>query len=390
MVRRTQLLYPQSVAHFHESTLNQVEQSQSIPRKGMFGQQSKTFTEKDSAYGELALIQGIGNLEINDQHETEQNSKMEQINSKGRTSFTLHSLDWQSIAPVQLTKNVQRLTAPNPSIMTGPGTNSYIVGTPDCGFIVIDPGPLDNEHTQRIYKACAGDIRMIICTHSHPDHSPGALPLKNLCKAASNSNPPVLGLSSLPSARAHSEFKPERELYDSERLTLKASSGSSSSDQHTLRVVHTPGHAANHLCLVLEEDGLLFSGDHILNGSTTIVDPPDGHMGDYLNSLEKLIQICGDERIEFILPAHGYVIGNFWARPRSAIDVAKGLHQHRLTREEKIYQTIQNNLSGTMQDWVQKAYDDVPSSIWPIAMRSLLAHVEHLKQTGRISSNIKL
>jgi recombination protein RecT len=113
-------------------------------------------------------------------------------------------------------------------------------------------------------------------------------------------------------------------------------------------------------------------------------------MGDYLNSLEKLIQICGDERIEFILPAHGYVIGNFWARPRSAIDVAKGLHQHRLTREEKIYQTIQNNLSGTMQDWVQKAYDDVPSSIWPIAMRSLLAHVEHLKQTGRISSNIKV
>jgi glyoxylase-like metal-dependent hydrolase (beta-lactamase superfamily II) len=171
---------------------------------------------------------------------------------------------------------VQRLTAPNPGMMTGPGTNSYVIGDADSGFIVIDPGPPDREHIQRLWQACGGDLRFIVCTHSHPDHSPGAALLKKLC-AQNGVNVRIMGMASADTARAHSRFVPDHALHDGDRLVLH-----SGQDTHTLRVVHTPGHAANHLCFMLEEDGLLISGDHILNGSTTVIDPPDGNMADYL------------------------------------------------------------------------------------------------------------
>ena len=137
-------------------------------------------------------------------------------------------------------------------------------------IIAIDPGPTDPEHLERLWRAAGGDIRHIVCTHSHPDHSPGAAPLQALC-AQHGHTPPILGLRSAPTARTASQFTPDRELADGERLVLQGGGTT-----HTLRVLHTPGHAANHVCLVLEEDGLLFSGDHVLNGSTTVVDPPDG------------------------------------------------------------------------------------------------------------------
>ena len=141
---------------------------------------------------------------------------------------------------------------------------------------------------------------------------------------------------------------------------------------HTLRVMHTPGHAANHLCLVLLEDGLLFSGDHILNGSTTVVDPPDGNMAAYLDSLDALSTACGTHDIEFILPAHGYVL----AQASTAIAQLKA---HRLKREAKILAVMQAHPAGTLDDWVQHAYDDVDARIWPVAKRSLLAHVERIQ-----------
>ena len=149
---------------------------------------------------------------------------------------------------------------------------------------------------------------------------------------------------------------------------------------HTLRVIHTPGHAANHLCLVLEEDGLLFSGDHVLNGSTTVVDPPDGHMSDYLDSLDRLLEVCASYRIEFILPAHGYVLGNIDGGAYDAADVIRRLKAHRLQREAKILAVMRALPEGSMQDWVERAYDDVPARMWPIAMRSLTAHVERIRE----------
>ncbi len=312
----------------------------SCPRAGLLGGEDARYMETDSPYGELALVCPDGQI--------------------------LHTLDWQNEAPVPLLKNLQRLTAPNPSAMTGPGTNSYIVGDATTGYIVIDPGPNDFDHIGRLWRATQGDVRMIVCTHSHADHSPGAAPLQALCKT----RPPILGLPSATTSRPTARFTPDRALHDHERLTL---AGPTASEKHTLRVIHTPGHAANHLCLVLEEDGLLFSGDHILNGSTTVVDPPDGDMTAYLDSLDTLDLACANDNVEFILPAHGYVIGS----PREAIAMLKA---HRLRREAKVAAAMRRLPEGSVEDWVPLAYDDVPERMWPVAARSLAAHVERLQR----------
>ena len=297
--------------------------------------------------------------------------------------------DWQTLSPVAILKNVLRLTAPNPGVMTGPGTNSYLVGDARTGFIAIDPGPADADHLQRMWQAAVhsegrwGHIRMIVCTHSHPDHSPGAKLLQALCaqSCAGGAGPAILGLPSAATARAASAFTPDRALQNGEVLrlmpstTLNQSSGPTapSDTSHSLRVIHTPGHAANHLCLLLEEDGLLFSGDHILNGTTTVIDPPDGHMGHYLASLDTLAQACTQLNVEYILPAHGHVMHH-------ALDAITRLKAHRLQREAKIARVMQANPQGDLDQWLPLAYDDVDPRIWPVARRSLLAHVEHLQQ----------
>jgi glyoxylase-like metal-dependent hydrolase (beta-lactamase superfamily II) len=286
---------------------------------------------------------------------------------------------------VAILKNVLRLTAPNPGVMTGPGTNSYLVGDAHSGFIAIDPGPADADHLRRLWQAAqhadgsGGNIRMIVCTHSHPDHSPGAKPLQALCAqpgqgvgvAGAAAVPAILGLPSAPTARAASEFTPDRVLLDGEVLQLTSSAKNGVS--HSLRGVFTPGHAANHVCLLLEEDGLLFSGDHILNGSTTVIDPPDGHMGHYLHSLDVLSAHCTELQVDFILPAHGHVIAG-------ALAAISHLKTHRLKREAKIAAVMQANPNGSLDNWLPLAYDDVDPRIWPVAKRSLLAHVEHIQQ----------
>jgi glyoxylase-like metal-dependent hydrolase (beta-lactamase superfamily II) len=314
----------------------------SCPRAGLLRGKEARYMEHESPFGELALVCPDGQI--------------------------VHELGWQTEAPVALLKNLRRLTAPNPGAMTGPGTNSYIVGDAATGYIVIDPGPGDAAHLERLYQATGGDIRLIVCTHSHPDHSPGAAPLQAMCSTASP-KPPILGLASASTARPHSHFVPERVLEDGERLLLQDGRGTT----HTLRAVHTPGHAANHLCLVLEEDGLLFSGDHVLNGSTTVVDPPDGNMNAYLDSLDRLDAVCAEGDIRFILPAHGYVLGE----ARAAIAHLKA---HRLKREARIAAAMQRLPQGTPEDWLPLAYDDVPQRLWPVAARSLAAHIERIRQ----------
>lgn len=291
--------------------------------------------------------------------------------------------DWQCDTPVALRKNVLRLTAPNPGVMTGPGTNSYLVGDADTGFVVIDPGPADALHVQRLWAAAVhpdgqgGNIRAVVCTHSHPDHAPGAAPLQALCASAGPA-PPILGLPSAPTARAASAFVPDRALVDGERLQLAPrssaaawSAGDATPTTHTLQVVHTPGHAANHLCLLLLEDGLLFSGDHVLNGSTTVVDPPDGNMAQYIDSLMRLHALCTQLDVQFILPAHGHVIAD-------APQAIAALTAHRLKREAKIAAVMQANPQGGPDAWLPLAYDDVHPRIWPVAKRSLIAHVERI------------
>jgi recombination protein RecT len=331
----------------------------SCPRAGLMHGKESRHMEHEAPFGELALTCPDGQI--------------------------VHELAWQTERPVALMKNVQRLTAPNPGFMTGPGTNSYVVGDPHTGYAVIDPGPDDAEHIERLWRAAGGDVRAIVCTHSHPDHSPGAARLQALCAQGGREAPPILGLPSAPTARANSAFSPDRALADGERITLQGNGTT-----HTLRAVHTPGHAANHVCLVLEEDGLLFSGDHILNGSTTVIDPPDGNMADYLDSLDKLDAVCAEHAVYFILPAHGYVLGDW---PHSADNPSGPPHggaraaiaqlkAHRLAREAKVARALQALPDGPVDEWVKLAYADVPERLWPVAQRSLLAHVERIRSLG--------
>jgi len=312
----------------------------SCPRAGFLSGAESRHMETDMQYSELALVSPDGQI--------------------------VHHLDWRSDQPSPLLRNVMRLTAPNPGAMTGPGTNSYLVGDPETGYLAIDPGPDDPEHLERLWRAAGGDIRMIVCTHSHPDHSPGAEPLQALCSG----KPAILGLPSAPTARHGHAFVPDRALAHGEQLALEGGGL-----KHSLQVIHTPGHAANHLCLVLLEDGLLFSGDHILNGSTTVVDPPDGDMTAYLDSLDTLAAACTTHDIEFILPAHGHVLG-FAGR------AIAHLKAHRLQREAKVISAMQARPEGDLDEWVALVYDDVPPRMWPVAKRSLLAHVQRLESLG--------
>jgi recombination protein RecT len=326
------------------------------PRSGNIAGKPHYYMEHDAPYGELELVCPDG--------------------------IKRHALDWTHDAPVPLLKHVRRLTCGNPGMMTGPGTNSYIIGTVDTGFIVIDPGPYgtydlstpdaDKAHVQRLFDACNGDIRAIVCTHSHPDHSPAAAPLQALCSKASQ--PMIYGMKNLPTSRPHSEFMPDVQVTDGDVLTLQGGEASGNL-AITLRAIHTPGHAANHVCWALEEDGLLISGDHILNGSTTVIDPPDGNMTDYLESLDKLTRACEQYDIQYILPAHGYVLG-------FAKDAIAKLKAHRLGREAKVKKALEAMPNVALDELVALAYDDVSPKLWPIAMRSLAAHVERLKVLG--------
>ncbi|MCA3178238.1 MAG: MBL fold metallo-hydrolase [Burkholderiaceae bacterium] len=321
-----------TVAQVLEACRAQTSVFTSCPRGGKVAGKDTRFTEDEMAFGELEMVSPDGQV--------------------------VHALDWRTDEVVRLRRNVLRLTAPNPGMMTGPGTNTYIVGE-DGAWIVIDPGPPDRAHVERIAAAVRGGLQAIVCTHSHPDHSPAAPMLRE----ALGRDVPILGLASRPTARAHSSFVPDRELADGERLRVGDS---------TLRVVHTPGHAANHLCLVLEEDRLLFSGDHVLNGSTTVVDPPDGNMREYLDSLERLAA----EPVDFILPAHGHVLA-------PAVGAMRKLVAHRLGREAKVAGALARSGGGTLDDLVPSAYDDVKPALFPVAKRSLLAHLEKLVEDGR-------
>jgi glyoxylase-like metal-dependent hydrolase (beta-lactamase superfamily II)/8-oxo-dGTP pyrophosphatase MutT (NUDIX family) len=317
-----------------ERTRKQKQVWISCPRAGWLRGQLERFSEDELPYGELELVVPDGRAE--------------------------HSLDWQSERVVPLLKHVHRLTAPNPGRMTGPGTNTYLIGEPG-DWLVVDPGPDDAAHVQRILDFVGDGLKTIVCTHGHPDHLPGALPLQERTGA------PILGRASGEGFARQWTFRPDRQLEDGEKLRVGDS---------TLRVLHTPGHAEHHVCLLLEEDGLLFSGDHILNGSTTVIDPPDGDMRAYVQSLERLAR----EPFEFILPAHGHVIA------RGKTEVAR-LIAHRMAREAKVIDALQRVGAGTLDELVPFAYDDVDPILYPVAKRSLTAHLLKLRDEQRASQD---
>ena len=346
----------------------------SCPRAGLMAGKEARLMEHEAAYGELAMVSPYGQM--------------------------VHELQWQHDKPVHLLKNVMRLTAGNPSMMTGPGTNTYIIGTPEKGYLVVDPGPDLASHIERIVQATGGDIVAIICTHSHADHSPAAKPLQARVVEASNTVPmsltqefarhicPILGLPSKATARDNAWFDPDIVLQDREQLAPYFRRPYDETPfEMGLQVIYTPGHAANHLCLIMPEDGLLLSGDHILNGSTTVIDPPDGNMTDYLNSLDQLAALCKQHDLRFILPAHGYVLSNCDARQNNSANhdtqggaarAITALKAHRLKREAKIMAAMKYKPQASIEELVPLAYSDVDAKLWPIAARSLAAHVQRI------------
>jgi glyoxylase-like metal-dependent hydrolase (beta-lactamase superfamily II) len=260
-------------------------------------------------------------------------------------------------AVVQLSPRVRRVTAPNPGMMTGPGTNTYIIGTDE--LTVIDPGPHIESHIAALKNAVGGRLRRILTTHTHFDHSPavGAL------KAATGAE--VFGMRAPPHANQDQQFAPDRVPAHGEVINC---------GEFSLRAVHTPGHASNHLCYLLVEDKWLFTGDHVMQGSTVVITPPDGDMAAYLKSLEGLFALD----MTCIAPGHGHPI-------EAPHDEARKLIAHRLKREQKVVAAFATKNPATLDELVPVVYADTPVKLHGAAKRSLFAHLLKLEADGRVS-----
>lgn len=262
---------------------------------------------------------------------------------------------------VALSARVTRVLAPNPGFMTGPGTNSYLIGTQDIA--VLDPGPAIDTHVDALLTAASelgGRIRWIVLTHTHQDHAPAALLLREKTGAE------ILGQSPLAGDPAQATLMVDTELADGDEVATA---------EFTLQALHTPGHVGNHLCYRLEEEDLLFSGDHLINGSTVVIVPPSGNMKDYLASLDKLTH----QPIARIAPGHGDIIENAQALIQYTI-------HHRLAREAKVL----SKMSGepmSLDQLVPLVYDDVNPALHPVARYSLHAHLIKLRDDDRVEES---
>jgi glyoxylase-like metal-dependent hydrolase (beta-lactamase superfamily II) len=254
--------------------------------------------------------------------------------------------------PVEIAPGVVRLTASNPGIMTGPGTNSYLVGGERLA--VIDPGPLIEDHLDAIVGAVleGGTIGWVLVTHHHLDHAPAA---RALCERS--------GAELV--AFGHAEgVDPDRAV--THGFVLQG-------PDFSLRALHTPGHASDHLCWLHEDHLMLFSGDHVMQGSTVVIRPPDGNMAVYLESLEQLLAL--EPPIRSIAPGHGRVIGD----PAAVIT---SIIQHRLDREERVRTALRAVGRTTVDELLPSVYDDVDEKRLPIARNSLFAHLQKLVLDG--------
>jgi len=266
--------------------------------------------------------------------------------------------EMRAMTITELSPLVRRITAGNSSVFTGPGTNTYLVGKEE--ITVIDPGPAMPEHIENIAKACGDDIKQILVTHTHPDHSPGAKLLHQRTAA------PVMGMYAKHKQNQDKTFKANRVLTDGDEIK---------EFEYNLKVIHTPGHASNHLCFYLEEENLIFSGDHIMEGSTVVIGPPDGNMKEYLDSLEKLKPFEAD----LLAPGHG----NLMKDPNSVVD---WLVSHRMFREKKVVDALTEFSKANLDQLVKKVYDDVDERLHGIARASLLAHLNKLIEEDKAVS----
>jgi glyoxylase-like metal-dependent hydrolase (beta-lactamase superfamily II) len=259
--------------------------------------------------------------------------------------------------PDELASGLVRVTADNPGMMTGPGTNSYLVGQRELA--VIDPGPDVEAQRAALLEAAAergGRIRWILVTHSHADHAPGARPLAQATGAE------VVGWG------VPGTFDPDRRVRDGWTLA---------EERWTLRAVHTPGHARDHLCFHLVEASVLFSGDHVMEGSTVVIRPPDGDMAEYLQSLERLR--AGHPAVSTIAPGHGRLIDDV---DGTLADIVA----HRRAREAVVVDALRSAGTASVDELVPVVYADVAGERHTVARASLWAHLRKLRAEGHVEA----
>lgn len=264
---------------------------------------------------------------------------------------------------MRLSPLVGRVLAPNPSPFTYTGTQTYLVGVEDVA--VIDPGPNDPAHLAALLAAIAGrPVTAILCTHTHRDHSPAAAPL------SAQTGAPIIGCAPLtldddgPRADAafDAAYQPDRILKDGERV---------SGEGWTIEAVATPGHTSNHLCFALIEEAALFTGDHVMGWSTSVVSPPDGDMTAYMASMQRLL----DRKDVIYYPAHGEPV-------ESPQRLVRGMMGHRKQREGQITRFLERHGASEIPAMVAEMYKGVDPRLHSAAGRSVLAHLIDLNGRG--------
>lgn len=273
-------------------------------------------------------------------------------------------LEFQYGVSSKLSPRIRRIVAENPSAFTLHGTGTYIIGQGNVA--VIDPGPLDEKHTNAILKATEGEIiSHLLITHTHNDHSPGAALLKEATGAKTfGFGPHGSGKPGMkPEEGGDMAFVPDVEVRDGDII---------SGEGWSVKAIHTPGHLSNHICFELIEEKTLFSGDHVMGWSTSIVSPPDGDMTEYMASLEKLLDY--DHKIYW--PTHGPAIED----PHPFV---KGLIAHRHGRMGQIRSCLQKG-SMDIPTMVKAMYTDVPEYLHPAAARSVYSHLIMMVEKGEV------
>jgi glyoxylase-like metal-dependent hydrolase (beta-lactamase superfamily II) len=239
--------------------------------------------------------------------------------------------------------------------MTGPGTNSYLVGEETVALI--DPGPAIDSHIEAILKTVGDKLRWVCVTHTHGDHSPAAQPI------AAATGAELIGNTIENDGYQDTSFISQRTMQHDGQLQC---------EEYRLRALLTPGHVSNHICYLVEQERLLFTGDHIMGGSTVVIIPPAGDMQHYLASLEMLL----GHDLAALAPGHGAVIAQ-------AHDEIRGIIAHRLKRERKVVEVLGAQGPCRIGVLLPVVYDDVDPVLHPMAEKSLLAHLLKLSADGR-------
>ena len=257
---------------------------------------------------------------------------------------------------MRLSDRVLRVTQDNPGMFTGPGTNTWVVGGDAGPAFVLDPGEEDDAHFEAVLAAVGGrEVAAVLISHTHRDHWPLAPRL------AEHAGCQILAFSEQP------PFTAGRRLEDNERL---------SADGATLMALHTPGHASDHLCLLLEEERAVFTADLVMGWSTSIIAPPDGNLNQYMASLERLLQLGQDGGIDVLHPGHGESI-------KPPLDRIREIRSHRQQRTDQAVEAIAAGVA-TIPEMVERIYADVDPKLHGPAAFSLRAHLDALVEEGKV------